>query len=442
MMTSHQEGTADKKKKEKVVLTGLSGVNLRMSFSVYARKKFHTKGLGEILDQHRKGIHEQFSQILSTIEKNKTPELNAPTFAITTLEPVTPFPNFITTNNCQPYRGGQPKKKDLEVKNQASCRIRKVPSHPPSTIPLSRPAIIHMLKGVKVLKYILSHKEKLEKAASSVKLSEECSAVIKRSLPRKEEDLRSLTLPYGRRRITSDHLDGLSSLQTRAESTFTKEAKKPDFSKFWETTKEPAPRIITDIKEELTFPFELTKSSYKTNSKPEVSSLKGTMPLVSPVQLSRGKEDDRGQDEKMSSTQRTVNGLDGMLEILAGHEYYCFLDGFSGYFQILIAPEDQEKTTSFDHCLKNLEKMLKRCEETNLVLNWEKCHFMVKEGIVLGYKVSESGIEVDKAKIESISKLPYPTNVKAIRSFLGHAGFYRRFIKDFSEVARLMTQIL
>ncbi|GJT25885.1 reverse transcriptase domain-containing protein [Tanacetum coccineum] len=71
--------------------------------------------------------------------------------------------------------------------------------------------------------------------------------------------------------------------------------------------------------------------------------------------------------------------------------------------------------SSFDHCLKNLEKMLKRYEETNLVLNLEKCYFMVKEGIVLGHKVSGSGIEVDKTKIEVISKLPYPTNVKAIR---------------------------
>ncbi|GKB38989.1 reverse transcriptase domain-containing protein [Tanacetum coccineum] len=77
---------------------------------------------------------------------------------------------------------------------------------------------------------------------------------------------------------------------------------------------------------------------------------------------------------------------------------------------------------SFEHCLKNLEKMLKRCEETNLVLNWEKCHFMVKEGIVLDHKVSSAGIEVDKEKIKAISKLPYPTNVKAIRSFLGHAN--------------------
>ncbi|GKB14709.1 reverse transcriptase domain-containing protein [Tanacetum coccineum] len=97
--------------------------------------------------------------------------------------------------------------------------------------------------------------------------------------------------------------------------------------------------------------------------------------------------------------------------------------------------------SSFDHCLKNLEKMLKRCKETNLVLNWEKCHFMVKEGIILGHKVSGLGIEVDKAKIEAISK-PYPMNVKAIRSFLRHAGFYRRFITDLSQIVYPMTQLL
>ncbi|GJZ70661.1 reverse transcriptase domain-containing protein [Tanacetum coccineum] len=73
---------------------------------------------------------------------------------------------------------------------------------------------------------------------------------------------------------------------------------------------------------------------------------------------------------------------------------------------------------------------------------WEKCHFMVKEGIVLGHKISKSGIEVDRAKIDVIAKLPYPTNVKGVRSFLGHAGFYRRFIKDFSKIARPMTQLL
>nr|GFA97348.1 DNA-directed DNA polymerase [Tanacetum cinerariifolium] len=119
--------------------------------------------------------------------------------------------------------------------------------------------------------------------------------------------------------------------------------------------------------------------------------------------------------------------MDQMLERLAGNEYYCFLDGFSGYFQIPIDPKDQEKTM---------------CEGTKLALNWEKSHFMVKEGIVLGHKISKKGIEVNKAKIEVISKLPHPTTVKGIRSFLGHAGFYRRFIKDFSKISRPMTHLL
>ncbi|GJZ08788.1 reverse transcriptase domain-containing protein [Tanacetum coccineum] len=83
---------------------------------------------------------------------------------------------------------------------------------------------------------------------------------------------------------------------------------------------------------------------------------------------------------------------------------------------------------SFSSCISHLDKMLKRCEDTNLVLNWEKCHFMVKEGIVLGHKIPKSGIEVDRAKVDVIAKLPHPTSIKGVRSFLGHAGFYRRFI--------------
>nr|GEW48808.1 DNA-directed DNA polymerase [Tanacetum cinerariifolium] len=86
--------------------------------------------------------------------------------------------------------------------------------------------------------------------------------------------------------------------------------------------------------------------------------------------------------------------------------------------------------------------MLKRCEDTKLALNWEKSHFMVKEGIVLGHKILKKGIEVDKAKIDIISKLPHPTTVKGIKSFLGHAGFYRRFIKDFFKISRPMTHLL
>ncbi|GJW52157.1 reverse transcriptase domain-containing protein [Tanacetum coccineum] len=152
--------------------------------------------------------------------------------------------------------------------------------------------------------------------------------------------------------------------------------------------------------------------------------------------------------------------MDQMLERLAGNEFYCFLDGFSGYFQIPIDPQDQEKTTftcpygTFAYrrmpfglmywlpVLFNGKSKLKRREDTNLVLNWEKCHFMCREGIVLGHKISKSGIEVDRAKVDVIAKLPHPTTVKGVRSFLGHAGFYRRFIQDFSKIARPMTHLL
>ncbi|GJV24006.1 reverse transcriptase domain-containing protein [Tanacetum coccineum] len=186
--------------------------------------------------------------------------------------------------------------------------------------------------------------------------------------------------------------------------------------------------------------------------------------------------------------------MDQMLERLAGNEYYCFLDGFSGYFQIPIDPNDQEKTTftcpygtfayrrmpfglcnapgtfqrcmmaifhdmiektmevfmddflvfgnSFSTCLTNLEKMLKRCEDTNLALNWEKSIFNGESSIVLRHKISKKGIEVDKAKINVISKLPHPTTVKGIRSFLGHVGFFRRFIKAFLKISRPMTHLL
>ena len=89
--------------------------------------------------------------------------------------------------------------------------------------------------------------------------------------------------------------------------------------------------------------------------------------------------------------------------------------------------------TFFDDFLSNLHRVLKRCEQTNLVLNWDKFHSMVNEGIVLGRIISERGIEVDKAKVDAIEKMPCPKDIKGIHSFLGHVGFYRRFIKDFSK---------
>ena len=98
--------------------------------------------------------------------------------------------------------------------------------------------------------------------------------------------------------------------------------------------------------------------------------------------------------------------------------------------------------STFEECLINLEAVLNRCIEKDLVLNWEKCHFMVQQGIVLGHIISEKGIEVDKAKVELIVKFLSSTTVKGVRQFLGHAGFYRRFIKDFSKLSKPLCELL
>ncbi|GKB58781.1 reverse transcriptase domain-containing protein [Tanacetum coccineum] len=124
--------------------------------------------------------------------------------------------------------------------------------------------------------------------------------------------------------------------------------------------------------------------------------------------------------------------MDQMLERLAGNEYYCFLDGFSGYFQIPIDPHDQEKTTfTCPYGMFAYRRMpLGLCNASGTFQRQDAS------------KISKKGIEVDKAKIDVIAKLPHPTTVKGVRSFLDHAGFYRRFIKDFSKISRSMTHLL
>ena len=122
----------------------------------------------------------------------------------------------------------------------------------------------------------------------------------------------------------------------------------------------------------------------------------------------------------MSSTFSDM--LDHLMEV--------FMDDFS------------VRGSSFDTCLVYLKKVLGRFQEAKLVLNWEKCHFMVQEGIVLGHKVSSCGIEVDPAKIDVIRNLPVLTTIIGVRSFLGHAEFYRRLIKGFSTLAKPLNKFL
>ena len=173
--------------------------------------------------------------------------------------------------------------------------------------------------------------------------------------------------------------------------------------------------------------------------------------------------------------------IDQMLDRLARHPHFCFLDGYSGYNQIAIAPEDQEKTTftcpygtfafrrmpfrlcnapatfqrcmmsmfsdlaeevmevfmddftvygsNFEHCLQNLGTVLHKCQDKNLALNWEKCHFMVIEGIVLRHRIYAARLEVDQAKVSIIKTFLPPKTVKGIRGFLGHLVFIEDLLK-------------
>ena len=186
--------------------------------------------------------------------------------------------------------------------------------------------------------------------------------------------------------------------------------------------------------------------------------------------------------------------IDQVLDTLAGKKYFSFLDGYSGYNQISIAPEDQDKTTftypwgtfaysvlpfglcnapatfqravisifadishncmeiymddfttfgvTFEEAMINIEKVLVRCQEHNLALNSEKCFMLMQEGVVLGHFISVAGIQVDPAKVEVIQTLPIPTKLKDIRSFMGHAGYYMHFIKDSSKIASPLYKFL
>ncbi|RDX75404.1 Retrovirus-related Pol polyprotein from transposon 17.6, partial [Mucuna pruriens] len=97
---------------------------------------------------------------------------------------------------------------------------------------------------------------------------------------------------------------------------------------------------------------------------------------------------------------------------------------------------------SFDACLENLSKVLTRCININMVLNSEKCHFMVTKGIILVHLVSNRGIEVEKSKVDIITSLPNPNSMQEVRSFLEHAGFYTRFIKNFSKIVLPLSKML
>ena len=186
--------------------------------------------------------------------------------------------------------------------------------------------------------------------------------------------------------------------------------------------------------------------------------------------------------------------IDQILDKLSGQGFYWFINGYYGYNQFAIHPDNQENTTftcpfgtyafqhmpfglcnapttfkrcmmaifsdfigesmevfmddflvlgpSFSVCLEHFTQILDVCIKKRLVLSWEKSHFKVREGIVLGHSVSSNGLEVDNAKVEVIQDLALPKSIRELRSFLGHVNFYRRFIQDFARVSKPLNSLL
>ncbi|GJV28435.1 reverse transcriptase domain-containing protein [Tanacetum coccineum] len=375
----------------------------------------------------------------------------------------------------------------------------------PQISPIPFPPLAQIPKYAKFLKSLLSSKTRLEEACT-VTMNKRCSAVLINKLPLKEKDLGSFTIPcdIGNLHIDNALADLGASISLMSYSMYEKlRLGKPKpirmsleladrsiqyprgiaehipikFDKFIL----PIDFVILDMREDskimiiLGRPFLATalrsprikKLPAKDDEYDQTDSF-----LINNLEKCIDQTDSESCEEYTDSKTpiRRIEQLDTAYSKLQGtqesgktrNEHLCS----AGFFQIPIAPEDQEKTTftcpngTFAYrrmpfwvmqCSYNLLKMYDRNIPRHNGRFYgsfygrflgEKCHFMVKEGIILGHKISGKGIEVDKAKMDVIAKLPYPTNVKGVRSFLGHAGFYRRFIKDFSMISKPMTHLL
>nr|GEW43770.1 transposon Ty3-I Gag-Pol polyprotein [Tanacetum cinerariifolium] len=338
-------------------------------------------------------------------------------------------------------------------------------------------ALILMPKFASTLKALIGNKEKLSEMARTP-LNEHCSAVLLKKLPEKLGDPGKILILYFDADPRVPLILERSFLKTRkALIDVFEEVELKDLPPhleyaFFEGDDKLPVIIAKDLSVGEKTALIIVLKSHKQAIAWKLSDIKGLACCIDYHKL----------NEATRKDHFPLPFMDKILKRLAGNQYHCFLDCFFGYFQIPIDPKDQEKTTftcpygmfayhrmpfglcnaactfqrcmmaifhdmiektmkvfmddfsvfrnSFQSCLSYLERMLKRCEDTNLCLNWEKSHFMVKERIVLSHKISKQGIEVDKAKVDVITKLPDPTTVKAIRSFLGHAGFYRRKLTE------------
>ncbi|GJV24056.1 reverse transcriptase domain-containing protein, partial [Tanacetum coccineum] len=343
-------------------------------------------------------------------------------------------------------------------------------------------ALAKMSKYAKFLKGLLTNKVRLEEACKTI-MNKRCSAVLLNKLPSKEKDPGSFTIPCN---IGQLHIDNaLADLGASISLMPYMMYKKLGLG-------EPNATRMS---------LELADSSNDKNGSDSKNSIRHIDSINTSYPVTQGTlNGDNVKCEHMySASANEIDEKKPELKNLPQHLAYAYLHGDKSFpiiisselsenektsllqvferrkgaitwkmsdikgirfFQIPIAPKDQEKTTftcpygtfayrrmpfglcnalatfqrcmiaifqdmvedfmevfmddflvfgnSFNCCLANLDRMLARCEETNLMLNWEKCHFMIKEGIVLGHKIFGAGIEVDRAKINVIAKLPYP----------------------------------
>ncbi|GJZ46463.1 reverse transcriptase domain-containing protein [Tanacetum coccineum] len=382
-------------------------------------------------------MHEQFSQILSTIGESKIPNPEAPNFSITTRSGVNtrdpPFPTPLQSEPTNHTEGANEKEGSEGV--EPSIIHNKEPAHQPSIFyqpfkssNMSFPSIVkkqkrddkderllsifkqihinmpfleamnHMPKGAKVLKDLLSHKEKLEKAASSVKLSEECSAIIQRSLPQKEGDPRRFTLPW------------ISNLKlTRMSIQLADRSIKYPIGVYENLLVKVVPKkggmtVVKNEKNKLI--SQRTVTGWRVMK--TTASLDGFLGYCHiPIDPGGSRENSH------SLPYETFHIQTDAFRIMQGSS--TFLALYDSQFPELIEAAMEVSIddffvfgSSFDHYLKNLEKMLKRCEETDLVLNWENATSWLRKESPLAISSQVQEIEVNKAKSKQIPNY-FPT---------------------------------
>ncbi|GKD27152.1 reverse transcriptase domain-containing protein [Tanacetum coccineum] len=300
-------------------------------------------------------------------------------------------------------------------------------------------ALAQMPNYAKFLKGLLTNKARL-KEACMITMNERCSAVLLNKLPSKEKDPGSFTIPcnIGQLHINNTLADLGASISLMPYTMY--EKLRLDF-------------VILDMPEDSRVPIILGRPLLATartmidvfNKK--ITLRVGDAEVIFDVDQSI-KRPPTVDDEcyGVDDLDDTINAKSqGLLENeepdsfpSRGLEKSIDQSDLEGCEPAECKTDNDSDSDELIRRIMSINtSMLARCKETNLVLNWEKCHIMVKEGIVLGYKISRAGIEVDRAKIDVIAKFPYPTNVKGVRSFLGHDVKF-----DFSDDCKKAFNIL